>query len=154
MQMINIPNTVPIAPHVAYKTVENTPYCWVFYPYHSEEDELREIHQFATDLADFFYERCAVGTIYKNQSEIDFLGSPILENRQGPFSSQNLQGLFSSQIFLMLTMLYVYDSLFFFQLPLYVFYVLSLELLFLIVALFLALYVFFLSIHLINQLFV
>merc|ERR1712110_585694 len=62
-KMINIPNTIPIAPHVAYKTVDNTPYCWVFYPYHSEEDELGPIYQFATHLSEFFYERCAVGTI-------------------------------------------------------------------------------------------
>ena len=43
--------------------VDASDYCWVFFPYDSDEDELSEIYPFAVDLADYFKERCAVGTI-------------------------------------------------------------------------------------------
>merc|ERR1739838_984858 len=62
-KMINIPNTIPITPHGAFRFVDNSDYCWVFYPYDSDEDELSEIYPFAVDLADYLKERCAVGTI-------------------------------------------------------------------------------------------
>ena len=62
-KMMNITNTVPIAPQVMMKLVDDSDYCWVFYPYNSDEDVFNEIYSFATDLADFFRERCVVGTI-------------------------------------------------------------------------------------------
>jgi len=62
-KMINIPNTIPITPHGAFRFVDSSDYCWVFFPYDSDEDELSEIYPFAVDLADYFKERCAVGTI-------------------------------------------------------------------------------------------
>jgi len=62
-KMINIPNTMPITPHGVYKFVDGSPYCWVFFPYDSDEDELSDIYPFAVDLASVFKERCAVGTI-------------------------------------------------------------------------------------------
>jgi len=62
-KMINIPNTIPITPHGTFRFVDASDYCWVFFPYDSDEDEFSEIYPFAVDLADYFKERCAVGTI-------------------------------------------------------------------------------------------
>lgn len=62
-KMINIKNTVPMTPHGVFRFVDGSDYCWIFYPYDSEEDEEGPIMQFAEHLADYFYERCGVATI-------------------------------------------------------------------------------------------
>ena len=51
-----------MTPHGLFRFVDGSDYCWVFYPYDSEEDEEGPIMQFAEHLADYFYERCGVGT--------------------------------------------------------------------------------------------
>lgn len=61
--MINIKNTIPLTPHGQFRFVDGSDYCWVFYPYDSDEDELGPIQEFATHLSEYFYERCAVATI-------------------------------------------------------------------------------------------
>ena len=54
-------NTIPMTPHGVFRFVDGSDYCWVFYPYDSEEDEEGPIMEFAEHLADYFYERCGVG---------------------------------------------------------------------------------------------
>lgn len=62
-RMINVRNTMPITPHGVYKYVDDSPYCWVMLAYDSDEDVVSEILETAQHLSDYFYERCAVGTL-------------------------------------------------------------------------------------------
>jgi len=62
-RMINIPNTMPITPHGVYKYVDDSPYCWVMFAYDSDEDILSDILDLAENIAEYFYERCAVGML-------------------------------------------------------------------------------------------
>ena len=52
---------MPLTPHGVFRFVDGTDYCWIFFPYDSDEDEEGPIVEFAEHLADYFFERCAVG---------------------------------------------------------------------------------------------
>jgi len=63
--MLNINNTVVINPASALSHVDDTPYCWVIFAYHSTLDHAlyKELLEFGKGISEYYYERCGVGLL-------------------------------------------------------------------------------------------
>ena len=62
--MINIAHAIPVTPVTALNIVDESPHCWVFLAYNSDDEEkYGELKELGKGMSEFFYERCGVGML-------------------------------------------------------------------------------------------